>query len=96
MRNYRKSHPEYTKIGNLRKYGLSLEEYYLQLSRQGSRCKLCGNSFKSTKDTNVDHCHKTGKFRGFLCTKCNTGLGKFNDDPQLLQEAISYLKENSN
>ncbi len=40
----------------------------------------------------LDHDHITGNFRGFLCDSCNTGLGKFRDDPDLMQRAIDYLK----
>lgn len=39
----------------------------------------------------IDHCHKTGKIRGILCSRCNTALGGFNDDIKLLDKAINYL-----
>lgn len=39
----------------------------------------------------LDHDHVTGEFRAYLCDSCNVGLGKFNDDPDMLKRAIAYL-----
>jgi hypothetical protein len=49
-------------------------------------CIICGEYANQ-----VDHCHTTGKVRGLLCVNCNTGLGKFKDDPELLEFARMYL-----
>ena len=40
----------------------------------------------------LDHCHESGEFRGFLCHSCNSGLGKFKDDPDILMKAVAYLE----
>jgi hypothetical protein len=40
----------------------------------------------------IDHDHKTGEGRGWICDSCNTGLGRFKDDIQLIEAIISYLK----
>ena len=50
-------------------------------------CEICNNTGK----IEFDHDHKTGKFRGWICMKCNTVLGKVNDDIKILQIMISYL-----
>lgn len=55
-------------------------------------CKICGESRK----LHVDHCHKTGKFRGILCHKCNRALGFFKDDPALLRRAADYIDKYGN
>ena len=40
----------------------------------------------------IDHDHKTGAFRGWLCHKCNTGIGLLGDGVEGLALAIEYLK----
>jgi len=43
----------------------------------------------------LDHDHSTGEFRGFLCQRCNSGIGKMQDDPAIMLRAIAYLKTNN-
>ena len=76
----------------LKKYGITEKIYQETLEKQGNSCKICKSKGKN-KSLPVDHCHKTGKFRGILCIKCNTLLGNANDDIRILKEAINYLKE---
>ena len=54
-------------------------------------CKICKNAFLDSKDTHLDHDHATGAPRGFLCRKCNIGLGYFNGTESLLS-AVQYLE----
>jgi hypothetical protein len=80
------------------KYEISRDKYLRMLDEQGNKCKLCGekesiirkNGFKKLS---IDHCHETNYVRGLLCQKCNTGLGMFREDINLLQKAIEYIKE---
>lgn len=59
-------------------------------------CENCGRHEKEfAKRLHLDHCHKTGKFRGWLCSECNTGLGKLGDDIGSLRKAIAYLERAS-
>ena len=51
-------------------------------------CPICNEYV--TKWT-LDHCHDTGKFRAYICTACNLGLGKFKDNIEILKKALSYL-----
>ncbi len=39
----------------------------------------------------LDHCHFSNNFRGYICNSCNLALGRFNDDPMILLNAINYL-----
>ena len=39
----------------------------------------------------ADHDHKTEQFRGWLCHKCNLGLGNLGDDAERCKRAMEYL-----
>lgn len=77
-----------------RQYGITPEEYDALLTSQGGGCAICGATKPGgrTKHFPVDHCHATGVVRGLLCTKCNRGLGLFNDDTGRIARAVKYLK----
>jgi hypothetical protein len=55
-------------------------------------CECCGKP-PTARGFNRDHCHITGKFRGWLCDNCNTGIGKLGDNKEGLQKALNYLLE---
>lgn len=62
--------------------------------KAGSCCEICKTTIpKHIKGFVVDHCHITGFARGILCALCNTALGGFKDDTQMLKAAISYLEK---
>jgi len=56
-------------------------------------CECCRLPFGRT--AHLDHDHRTGKFRGWLCGKCNTGIGSLGDDISGIQRAASYLLSRS-
>lgn len=70
------------------RYGLEKEQY-LNLVRK-TNCEIC-NSYLDEGEKYIDHCHSSGRVRGVLCNKCNTGLGMFKDSRELLSKAITYL-----
>ena len=72
-----------------RVYGLTEEQYDILLETQGGRCAICKTS-PDKRRLVVDYCHSSGRVRGLLCDACNLGLGKFRDDPKILQEAARY------
>jgi hypothetical protein len=86
---------EYAWRRNLRRYGLTPEEYERMLAAQGGRCAICrtGSPGKRFKKFAVDHCHETGVIRGLLCHRCNVALGQFDDDTSVLLEAVRYLQK---
>lgn len=95
--SYQKSryNPKKTAASSMkRRYGVALEQYSLMLDQQSGGCAICGD--KETIEGRalyIDHDHTTGRVRGLLCHKCNTGLGSFRDTLDLLKRACSYLEE---
>jgi hypothetical protein len=79
-------------------YGLSEQDYENLLSEQGYCCAICKVGIKEYSENHptqnylvVDHCHKTGKIRGLLCSSCNSGLGLLGDSAESLRVAHLYL-----
>lgn len=56
------------------------------------RCENCDRLFKNGRDTHLDHDHTTGKFRGWLCNKCNRGFGYFGDTLEGMKQGVNYLE----
>ena len=55
-----------------------------------SHCEVCGVK-ENGKKLHMDHDHKTGKFRGWLCNRCNMILGHALDSRIHLLGLIEYL-----
>ena len=73
--------------------GFTREMYDDFYKVQEGRCAICGGDGVSHRCAGLtaDHCHATGDPRGLLCGFCNTALGGFKDDPELLRAALRYL-----
>lgn len=55
-------------------------------------CEACGKIPEGNKKRlSLDHCHTTGKFRGWLCYKCNSGLGFLGDNLEGVMNIVTYL-----
>ena len=78
---------------NLKKnFDITIEEYNNLFKKQGGTCSICRKK-ENGKLLAVDHNHKTGEIRGLFCMKCNTALGRFNDDLSLFKKAMEYLEK---
>jgi hypothetical protein len=106
QRTPERRHAEYerTKVyrarANLKRYGVTFEQYDELLAQQGGGCAICGGTTPYGRGRfHVDHDHtccpgqySCGKcVRGLLCGRCNPGLGAFQDSPSLLLAAAAYL-----
>lgn len=83
---------------------ITIEEYGALLELQNSKCAICNkeetcidgrSKDKKPRRLSIDHCHTTGKVRGLLCHACNTAIGKFKDDVELLHKAIRYITQHN-
>ena len=73
----------------LTRYGLT-EAEATEMRARG--CDICGTKEYGGRWV-VGHIdHETGEVRGVLCSNCNTGLGKFKDDPERLRAAATYVE----
>ena len=73
-------------------YGMTGEEYNHLYNLRDGCCWICGRHQRALKKRLcVDHDQTTGLVRGLLCSQCNTALGLFRDDPEILKKAISYV-----
>jgi hypothetical protein len=76
-----------------RAYRIYASDAEAAAARQGDFCAICGVSQDQVKrQFSADHDHQSGRFRGLLCGECNLGLGKFHDDPHILEIAAAYLR----
>lgn len=65
------------------------------------QCPICKRTEQQARGHNInnrkiwcaDHDHTTERFRGWICHKCNLGLGNFSDSVERLKSAIEYLEK---
>ena len=82
---------------NIKKnYGITEEQYLKIFNEQNGFCAICKQkNYTQAGRLVIDHCHKTGKIRGLLCRKCNSGIGLLKDNVDLLKAAVQYLEHYS-
>lgn len=58
----------------------------------GTICDCCNKSIIKYNDFQLDHDHKTNFFRGWICRKCNVGIGNLGDTEESLIKVLKYIK----
>jgi protein-arginine kinase activator protein McsA len=74
------------------KRGVPREQVAALEAKADGRCAICRRAVAKLQ---LDHCHRSGQVRDFLCGRCNRGLGAFGDDMALLQAAVAYLERHT-
>ena len=73
------------------KHGISADvyryEYWRLYEMQNGNCAVC----RKRKKLVLDHCHRTGKIRGLLCSNCNTALGLVKENLEIVEGLRTYL-----
>ena len=80
--------PEKIDYHRLVKFGVDRTMWDAMQFEQGGMCAMPSCTSEATS---VDHDHKTGKVRGILCKKCNTGLHYIESDT-FPRDAAEYLR----
>lgn len=100
-RKWRAAHPEVARVRRL-EYASQRPAYMREYQRRRNglpaparpapdKCECCGN-LPGKQAMNLDHCHATGKFRGWLCGKCNPAIGGLGDNLAGIRKALDYLQ----
>lgn len=73
------------------------DTFDIKLKQQNGRCEICSIILCDGNDransAHFDHCHKTNKARGIICSECNRGLAAFKDDVKRIQNVLLYLRK---
>ena len=81
------------------KFGISIKEYKRLERGQKGFCAICGEKQKWNGRNGkrlplvVDHCHKTGRIRGLLCSPCNIAIHKAERNERWFEKAELYLRK---
>jgi hypothetical protein len=75
------------------RYKITKGEWQEMFDKQNGCCAICRkHQVELTHPLEIDQDHATGKIRGLLCRKCNSGIALLGDDIERLKKAIEYLQ----
>lgn len=66
------------------------------LKRYGYKCAICKKQLiegNKASTPHADHSHTTDKPRAPLCLNCNSGIGYFKDNPDLMIKGAEYVQK---
>lgn len=62
-----------------------------------NRCEVCDGAQSANRNgahrMHFDHCHNTGRFRGWICGPCNRIIGLAKDNADRLRALAGYLEK---
>lgn len=70
-------------------YYLGMKQIEQIIGEKPEKCPVCKR--KGDRRISVDHDHKTGRIRGWLCDKCNIALGYLQEDPEAILALRDYI-----
>ncbi len=94
---YRQTRPEKVRAYQLKNmYSISTADYDKMFNEQEGLCAICRKPETTIQRGKlrkliVDH-DAAGRIRDLLCNRCNTALGLFHEDEELLITAVKYLR----
>ena len=99
MREWRRRNVTRAKGYDLkRKYGIDYADFEKLVAAQNGLCAICQNQETAcqpgelmARDLAVDHCHRTNRVRGLVCSSCNLLIGKYEANPTLLERLVEYM-----
>lgn len=80
-----------------RLYGLTRQQVVEMHESQNGLCLVCNEPETlmlrgKLKRLSIDHCHRTGRVRGLLCSRCNLIAGQCKERPELLRRIAAWLE----
>ncbi len=90
MARYYAKHPERVKAAAVKSKRKALGIPEAERPKPDA-CELCS---VTGRQMHLDHDHATGRFRGWLCNRCNMAMGVLGDTIEGLQRGIDYLRRN--
>jgi len=84
---WRAKNPEKVKNGKRKRRG-----YPAPTRPEPKFCEIGGAAHAQKKALCLEHDHVTGKFRGWVCHKCNAGISMLGDTLDDIRRVVAYLE----